>query len=227
MIFSDRIFQFSLAVSIFAHSLIIFGLPLPFLPVVQKKGNSVQVHYLKLRQEKKIRINQVTRDLGPLASLPAVVTADKTSLPASISRNEVSKLNKELSLPGESFTKPSSFNPQSIAIKKKITLISNDSEKISTPSYIAHSQLVREKIRRALYQNCNRMEGGQVYLTFILTQDGYLREIHVQNDKSSASPYLRELAIRSVKDASPFPNFPKGLDYDQLSFNVTVSFEVE
>jgi TonB family protein len=219
--------QLSLALSIFAHSLVIFGIPLPFLAVAKNKDVSVQVHYIKLRQEKKIQINKAPGDLGPLASLPSIVTADKTSLPASISRNEVSKLNKELSLPGDSFTKPASFNPQNSVIKKKITLISNDSEKISTPSYIAHSQLVREKIRRALYQNCNRMEGGQVYLTFILTQDGYLREIHIQNDKSSASPYLRELAIRSVKDASPFPNFPKGLDYDQLSFNVTVSFEVE
>ena len=42
----------------------------------------------------------------------------------------------------------------------------------------------------------------------------------------SGNPYLRDIALRSIK-ASSFPNFPKELDYLQLTFNVVISFEIE
>jgi len=46
----------------------------------------------------------------------------------------------------------------------------------------------------------------------------------VVEGKSAASPYLKEIALKSVRDASPFPNFPKELDYEKLSFNVVGFF---
>jgi TonB family protein len=86
---------------------------------------------------------------------------------------------------------------------------------------------VREKIRRAAYQNYTRIETGEVYVSFIISNDGYLKEIKLIPEKSSPIPYLRETALKSIKEASPFPNFPKDLDYPQLSFNVVISFEIE
>jgi len=32
--------------------------------------------------------------------------------------------------------------------------------------------------------------------------------------------------LRSIKDANPFPPFPKDLNYPELTFNVVISFEV-
>jgi TonB family protein len=66
-----------------------------------------------------------------------------------------------------------------------------------------------------------------VYLSFIISTEGYLREVRLVEEKSSFSPYLREIALRSIKEASPFPDFPKELDYPQLTFNVVISFEIE
>jgi len=35
------------------------------------------------------------------------------------------------------------------------------------------------------------------------------------------------VAEKSIFDASPFPAFPKDLDYPELSFNVIISFQIE
>ena len=125
------------------------------------------------------------------------------------------------------FTKPAFVKPDIIAVKKKITLPPIDLDKINNPSYISYYQIVREKIRRAAYQNYTRAEVGEAYLSFLISSDGSLKAMHLIEEKSSPSVYLKEISLRSIKEASPFPNFPKELDYPQLSFNVVISFEIE
>ena len=88
-------------------------------------------------------------------------------------------------------------------------------------------QLVREKIRRCAYQNYSRTDTGEVYLTFIINSDGSLKDIRLVEEKSSAAGYLKDIALQSVKDASPFPPFSKELDYPKLTFNVVISFAIE
>ena len=91
----------------------------------------------------------------------------------------------------------------------------------------ARAQIVREKIRRSAYQNYTHNETGEVYISFIISNDGYVKDVHLIEARTSASDYLKGIASRSVRDASPFPNFPKELDYPQLSFNIIISFEIE
>ncbi|MCX5713606.1 MAG: energy transducer TonB [Candidatus Omnitrophica bacterium] len=122
--------------------------------------------------------------------------------------------------------KPTVSKPDIIAVKKKITLPPIDLDKINNPSYVSYYQIVREKIRRTAYQNYTRTEQGEVFLSFVISSDGYIKEIRVVEDKSSSNPYLLETSVKSIKGAAPFPNFPKELDYQQLSFNVVISYEV-
>ena len=125
------------------------------------------------------------------------------------------------------FSKPTFTNSQVMAIKKKITLPQIEMAKIDNPSYISYYQIVREKIRRSAYQNYTHNETGEVYASFIITNDGYIKDVHLSEEKTSANDYLKNIALRSIRDASPFPNFPKELDYPQLSFNIIISFEIE
>ena len=125
------------------------------------------------------------------------------------------------------FTKPALAKPETIIIKKKVSLPPVDTAKIDNPLYLNYYQLVREKIRRAAYQNYSSNETGEVYITFIISNDGYLKDVRLVEEKSSANYLLREIALSSVKNASPFPRFPKDLDYPRLSFNVVISFEIE
>jgi len=125
------------------------------------------------------------------------------------------------------FSKPTFVNSQVLAIKKRIALPAMEMAKINNPSYISYYQIVREKIRRSAYQNYTHNETGEVYVSFIISNDGYIKGERLAEDKTSANDYLKNIALRSIKDASPFPNFPKELDYPQLSFNIIISFEIE
>jgi TonB family protein len=125
------------------------------------------------------------------------------------------------------FSKPTFMNSQVLAIKKKISLPAIEMAKINNPSYISYYQIVREKIRRSAYQNYTHNETGEVYISFIITNDGYIKDVRLAEEKTMANDYLKNIALRSIKDASPFPNFPKELDYPQLSFNIIISFEIE
>jgi TonB family protein len=125
------------------------------------------------------------------------------------------------------FAKPTFASPELTAIKKKITLPAIGMARINNPGYISYYQIVREKIRRSAYQNFTHNETGEVYISFIISNDGMINDVRLVEEKSTANDYLKDIALSSVKDASPFPNFPKELDYPQLSFNIIISFEIE
>jgi TonB family protein len=148
-------------------------------------------------------------------------------LPPLIDRENIFKENKEVIPQKKLFVRPEMAVPDVISVKTKITLSTGEPEKSNSPSYLAHSQIVREKIKRALYQNYSRMEVGQVYVSFVLTRTGALKDVRLVEEKSSSSSYLRQIAMQSIRDAAPFPEFPKELDYEELSFNVIISFEIE
>ncbi|MDD5595299.1 MAG: energy transducer TonB [Candidatus Omnitrophica bacterium] len=188
----------------------------------------MEVHYIKpLKQYKRGPAQRTMENIDPLLKLPTKITARETSFTPSVNKEDIFRPAKETNIPKISFTKPAFIKPEFITVKTKITLSPNETEKSDSPAYISHSQIVREKIKRCLYQNYNRMETGQVFLSFVLSKDGFLRNVRLVDEKSSPSGYLRTIALQSIKDAAPFPDFPKELDYDQLSFNVVISFEIE
>ena len=225
--FSNKVFQIALLISFATHTVILFQNPnLNFFQPKGKNDNKVEVRYLKPAEGNRLA-SSTAHGMEPFLKLNAKITAKETTPSSYISREDFFKKNQEIISRKFAFTKPSFMKPEIIAIKKKIILSAISIDKNSSPSYVAHSQIVREKIKRALYQNYNRMEVGQVYLTFILTNDGSLKDVQLLEEKSTGSAYLKEIALRSIKDASPFPHFPSELDYEQLTFNVIVSFEVE
>ena len=114
---------------------------------------------------------------------------------------------------------------------KKIGLESvmdnKEMNRINSPSYISYYQIIREKIRRCAYQSYTRQDAGEVYMSFVISLNGELNDLKVVDEKSVRNDYLRSIALQSVKEASPYPAFPKDLEYPQLSFNVIISFEIE
>ncbi len=218
--FSDKIFQLTVIISLIAHSIILFGAPalnLNILPVNKKEGN-LQVSYVK---------NTAPNNKELLLKLPSKIAISRMPLSPFKENEGIFQKRNETILQGHNFTKPAFIKPDVIAVKKKITLPPIDIDKINNPSYISYYQIVREKIRRAAYQNYSRTEVGEVYLAFAILSDGSLKKIQLVEEKSSSNLYLRGVALKSIKEASPFPDFPAELDYPELSFNVVISFEVE
>lgn len=230
---SDKAFAIALTLSVITHGVILFQsnrIDFNIFPKKDKEPVS-ELRYIKPPEEKAIEFKESLQkkpeNKEPFLKLTSKITSAKVTPPPAIDREGIfKKANKDAALK-DFLMKPVMVKPDIISVKKKITLPPIDLDKIDNPSYISYYQIVREKIRRSAYQNYTRTETGEVYLSFLISQEGYLKAVHMIDEKSSPSPYLREIALRSIKDASPFPAFPKELDYPQLSFNVVISFEVE
>jgi len=224
---SNKAFQIAFIISLATHGAILSQNPNFSLFPISKNAKNVEINYVRTPQEKKeiLKLQLIPRKEISSKLLPKI-TSGKRPPPPFIDK-EMFKTGKITSSRPAGFTKPELAKPNIIAIKKKITFPPVNMDKINNASYISYYQIVREKIRRAAYQNFTRTETGEVYLTFIVSNEGNMKETQLMEEKSSFSPYLRQTALRSIKEASPFPVFPKELDYPQLTFNVIISFEVE
>ncbi len=245
---SGRLLRFTLVVSILVHGIII--LPRanfnPFTPA--PKAQEIAVRYIKenpramplLKNSSGPSRQRLMPSSEPFLKLDSMIITGTRRAPLPyVEQENSSGSSKVLSNRLENnslvidshkptgFSKPTFINSEVMAIKKKITLPAIEMAKIDNPSYISYYQIVREKIRRSAYQNYTHNETGEVYVSFIISNDGYIKDARLVEEKTTISDYLKNIALRSIRDASPFPNFPKELDYPQLSFNIIISFEIE
>lgn len=226
--FSDRVFQIALVVSLLVHGVIFFQNPNMDLFPRLKEGKKLSVSYVKPPQEPPPETKpKVASEKEPLLKLPERIAIERKLPPLYVEKPDIFKERKTITAAQVPFAKPAFLKPDTIAVRKKITLPSPELDKINNPVYLSYYQIVREKIKRAAYQNYTGKEIGEVMVSFVILNNGHLQELRLVEEKSVLSPYLRETALRSIRDASPFPNFPKDLDYPQLSFNLAITFEVE
>ena len=228
---SNRALQIAFLISLVTHAAVVSQNPGYLFFSSPRENRKITLNYVKT-PPKENKTNPGTSAAKqareePLIKIPPKISMDKRFPPPFIDKDEMFKASNPDIRNDLSFNKPALIKPDIIAIKKRVSLPAVDLDKINNPSYINYYQVVREKIRRAAYQNYNRVETGEVYITFIISKEGYLNDIRLVTEKSSDNIYLKSIALASVQNAAPFPNFPKELDYPQLSFNVVISFEVE
>ena len=112
-----------------------------------------------------------------------------------------------------------------LKVTKEVSVPMLKSEKINTPSYVTYYQIVRDRIRERAYTNYTKLSVGEVYLTFVIKADGELGDLQIMESKSQGNEFLRNVGLKSVQEAGPFPPFPKDLNYPELTFNVQISFQ--
>jgi len=222
--FSDRVFTISLVLSFALHGVIMLQNP-NFSPFENnRKEEKLEVSYVKKKEPQPKRLANKSE---PFLKLDSRITMNKKLPPPLPEKNNIFKKDRTAIIPDIQFNKPSLTKPDIIAIKKRISITPTDVDMKNNVNYIAHCQIVREKIKRNLYQNYTGSETGEVEISFLISREGSLLDSRVIEEKSTPNKRLQRIAIESLKDAAPFPNFPKSLDYQQLSFNLTVSFEIE
>ncbi len=233
--FSEKVFRITFLISLFVHGAILLESPNlnPFLPASRRQD--IEVRYIK----DNLHVKSLPKAASKLSQqrflskdeyflkLDSQVIPDRRVPPPYLQESDTYKergvlQNKPLGIP-----KPVFAGASPLAIKRKISLPAIEMAKIDNPSYISYYQIVREKIRRSAYQNYTHNQTGEVYISFIISNDGFIKDVRILEEKTSALDYLKSIALKSVKDASPFPNFPKELNYPQLSFNIIISFEIE
>ena len=208
----DTYLNIALIISIICHAVLFF--PLQGLKKIppKKKNKGLEVTYVieKIKSPKPMKTKLIN------------------NTPPKIGQNIPKEEPPKPKRPEPQYTTRKAVNiPQPTSQYAKIEIppeLPKDKETL----YIDYYQSIREKIRHLVEKNYMKfLDYGEVCLHFVLTSDGKLLEIRVLEERSTNNPQLKEIVKRSVREASPFPPFPKDLSLKELSFNVTVSFELE
>ena len=92
--------------------------------------------------------------------------------------------------------------------------------------YIQYYELIRERIKKYVSRNYNAFkEEGGVGVVFSLYRSGALKDVQIDKTKSAENQALTRAALKSVRDAAPFPAFPESLKKDELTFNISIIFQ--
>ncbi|MFA5389596.1 MAG: TonB family protein [Candidatus Omnitrophota bacterium] len=113
--------------------------------------------------------------------------------------------------------------------KKFEAVVNDEKDNIKRASYISYYRSVRERIRYYADRNYIKegtVSEGEVFVSFTVTSRGELLHIMIMDNRSAKDRILRNTAVNSIRDASPFPAFPQGMNQYQITFNVIISFEL-
>jgi len=229
---SNKLFYGGLIFSVLIHTAAVSYLSISKINALPKVSKPLEVTYQHTFKAQKISQNEASsQELELVKKKPLVkpnvkVLSKKHDIFSSVGKNirDISKFTRNLKLDRK---QTPDITP--LEMERKISVPMLKSEKITNPKYLSYNQTIRQKIRQRAYSYINHVdfEAGNVYLTFIISSDGALKEIKVIEKRTSANDYLRKAGARSIKESSPFPAFPKDLEYPELTFNVVISFEVK
>ncbi|MDP1853892.1 MAG: TonB family protein [Candidatus Omnitrophota bacterium] len=231
----DKVFAIFLVFSVAVHTAFLISLPPSAINPNKNVSRKIEVVYQKDTSVKKegIKVSEARR-VEPVKRAEAL----------SIAKNpppDFSDYFPKPKLQAGAINKPQAYNDKLVAIKpRRVELllekaVSGNDNLPKNPLYLKYYEATRGEIRRYAYYNVvehlvpnySRAYSGEVCLYFTIVSDGSLKELRVIDDKSTQDNYLKEIAMRSIKDAAPFPVIPKELDYPELSFTIIISFDLE
>lgn len=222
----------ALFISFISHCFILTPVGNFWFITSNKKTNDMQIIYYKTTPQitEAIKTTQIPKEEKSLQKTdlrqPSIQPINKEALTLEKIKKEKSQIVKK--------TKPLQVKAPDIKLQE---LMPSAKENIlpssipgttlpNTPECINYYQYIREEIRRFLKQNyTSEYEEGDVIVSFALNQKGELVSLNINEEKSCGDPVLHRLSYESIKNASPFKPFPKGLLQKQISFNLTVVFK--
>ncbi len=212
-----------IGLSLAIHAVFFISLPQQTLRHILPK-RPIEVSYQQAVVKKKVEVGQDIRTSPMIEETKAQPPLLKQNEIASdLIKNEIFRDKPSMDIG----SKPLITDDPS-ALKKTVSLSNIPGETFKTPEYRSYYQIVREKIRRLAYYNYKKLERGEVFLTFALTAKGDLLDVSINEQRSSPSSYLRDIALKSIQEAMPYPEFPEKLKKNsKLTFNVIISFELK
>ena len=215
--FKDKTFQVALFVSFLLHVVALYRLP-QINVNIHKSVKQMEVTYHQLKNlPRELRVSTKKIESDKQIDKIHIVKAPRSI--SSFFKDKFQMKNFKLIQNKPKIAK------QVTAPKKRI-ISSKLESKMDNPLYKTYYEKIRDKIKKQAYKNYTKFEEGEVYLSFIISSDGLLKDTNLFKDKSSANDFLQDIALSSVKKAAPYPEFPPDLNFPQLSFNVIISFEL-
>jgi outer membrane biosynthesis protein TonB len=231
--YENKSLQLAVLISMLLHFAIF--LSAPYVGVVPKKyfTEPIKVAYFKPKEvEKKELPKKPEKLIGqkPLSNqlLPPALPE---SLPE-VTKEDIVKPSLEIKKEEPTVETISSERTGAVIEskgRKFESVVNEEKDNSKKAAYIGYYRLVREKIRYYADRNYIKegsADQGEVFLSFVVTSRGELLHIMVMDNRSAKDLLLRDIAINSIRDASPFPAFPQGMNQYQITFNIIISFEL-
>lgn len=214
--FSDRIFKYSVILSVLTHSVIFAPWPVFKLPALLVYKDNLEVSYLELRQfdevmklEKDTKTKETTIEISKKSEQPIRQELAKIE---TIKEKDIAQLKIE-----KTEKKEDAAPPKSITTSQSNEML----------TYLDYYQALREKIKYFAHKNYPKYNiEGEVFISFTISSDGTIADIKILDEKSDDVAVLKSAALRSLRDASPFPPFPKEISQPQIKFNLPILFKL-
>ena len=135
-------------------------------------------------------------------------------------------INKE---PTQSTVKQVSHQSPPVGQASRLSIDSNPFVPTSVQEGIAYTnyfEALRNKIQESV-RYPKEWSIGEVYVSFIIKSDGSLKlnATNVLDKSSTSNKLLREASIQTIVAAAPFPPFPKGLNRQEICFNIPIVYK--
>jgi len=213
----NRSVNISLLISMACHFVLIFYLPSNKLLGPEDILKPLEVSYYKVPFAQR-----VTTKPTAIKRLDAQPAATK----------KIIKRTKKLIPPKQNLKQESIIKKERTVIRhqptEKVEVIQQkqNSQLQNQPSYINYFESVREKIKTIAKRNCpGYFRNSEVLLNFVVLSNGRLKQAKILEDSTNAGNRLRNIAIRSIREASPFSSFPEDIDLPELEFKLVISFQ--
>lgn len=214
------------------HIVVITALSIHRTTILKKPVKQIEVTYAQIETQKP-KVEPANVDLkefelkkrNDIEKNVKLLDKSQNTFEASMKNvKDVSKLSGKFSVKRDDIAKLRTFD-----MGRKVTVPLLKSEKMTNPKYLNYNDRVRQKIKGRAYQYVDSasFEPGEVYMTFVIGSDGFLKQAQIIDEKTSANMFTKSIGLRSIQESSPFPPFPKDLNYPELTFNVVISFQAE
>lgn len=227
----DKKLLIALIFSAAVHILLLFSWPFyRNLFTERPKTGDIEVTYVKSKEQPTVKQPGIpVRRSEPLPEIPQPKKLISVEMPeaAPVKRDEPRAPKKE-SFVYSPPKKPVGEEPSRIVIKQPIatskteTTASVDVQglRLIPPSY---SQVVRDRIIDNL--DTKKAGGeGDVYVRFVITSSGALKEVNIIDERSTDNGVLRAAAFEAVKNSAPFPDFPEKVSVPEIAFTCQITF---
>ena len=216
--YDGKSFKIAVLISILIHSALFFSVPnLSFFPSKRSLEN-LKITYYKIKQEPKLK-TVAKKKTEPIAEKLPEIKKEELLRPPKPAKEEVKKVER-----AASHVKPVEKKEE----KKFEAVVKEEKDDAKKATYISYYRAVREKIKQYAdgnYLRNRRLGEGEVFLSFVVASSGELLQVKVVTERSVDDPLLRNIGMNSIRDASPFSSFPKGMSQYQITFNVIIAFE--
>lgn len=228
----ENSFKTTLFISLIIHAVVLASLPFFKSVPSRRELTPLEVTYRHFTQKiSKKNQHGISKELfsDKQRELPKAELPQEKPQIDQTQKVDLSKLFQ----PKESIAVPKPQTLTQTPRVKKISLKNPPEETSKDPAYLSYRDIIRRKIQDKVYYYSDQYfyfdnpREGSIFVSFSVSSDGALKELTILEEKSSNDAILRKIADMAIKSASPFEKFPQDLNYDERSFSLEISFEIE